>query len=328
MKALVTGGGGFLGKTIVKQLLTQGDTVRSLSRSAYPELDALGVETVRGDLADEAAVGKAVQGCDIVFHVAAKAGVWGPYEDYYDCNVTGTRNILKACKDHGVSKLVYTSTPSVTFAGKDEEGVDESIGYAETFLNHYAKTKALAEQRVLGANAENLSTVALRPHLIWGPEDNHLVPRVIDRAKKGKLKLVGSGRNLVDSVYVDNAAEAHLLAANALAPEASCAGKAYFITNGEPLPMADLLNKILAAADLPPVTRSVPPAIAYGVGATLEKVYGLLGRPDEPIMTRFVARQLATAHWFDITAAKRDLGYTPRVSIDEGMNRLAAWLAS
>lgn len=328
MKVLVTGGGGFLGGAIIEQLLSRDMEVRSLARGAYPALQAKGVECIQADLADADAVTDAAAGCDAVIHTAAKAGVWGDYQDYFDANVAGTRNVILACKAHAIPKLVYTSTPSVTFAGADEDGVDESMPYAETFLCHYAATKALAERDVLAANGGTLSTVALRPHLIWGPGDRHLVPRVIERAKAGKLKLVGNGRNRVDATYIDNAVAAHLCALEVLSPDASCAGKAYYISNDEPIAMGALLNQILKAGGLPPVTRSVPPALAYVAGAALEKIYTLLGKKEEPIMTRFVARQLATAHWFNISGAKRDLGYRPEVSMNEGMKRLAVWLAS
>lgn len=326
MKVLVTGGGGFLGGAIIDQLLVRGIDVRSYSRGKYPALEARGVECIQSDLSDADAVTDATQGCDAVIHTAAKAGVWGDYDEYFDANVTGTRNVILACKAHAVPKLIYTSTPSVTFAGEDEEGVDESMPYAEKFLCHYAATKAQAERDVLAANGGTLSTVALRPHLIWGPGDHHLVPRVIARAKAGKLKLVGSGKNRVDATYIDNAAEAHLCALDVLNPDAACAGRAYYISNDEPIPMGALLNRILEAGGLPPVSRSVPSALAYVAGAALEKVYGALGKKEEPIMTRFVARQLATAHWFNISGAKRDLGYRPSVNMDEGMLRLENWL--
>ncbi len=326
MKVLVTGGGGFLGGAIIDQLLARGIEVRSISRGKYPALEAKGVECIQADLSNANAVTAATEGCDAVIHTAAKAGVWGDYDEYFEANVTGTRNVILACKAHAVPKLVYTSTPSVTFAGKDEDGVDESMPYAENFLCHYAATKAQAERDVIAANGGTLSTVALRPHLIWGPGDHHLVPRVIARAMAGKLKLVGSGKNRVDATYIDNAAEAHLCALDVLNPDAACAGRAYYISNDEPIPMGALINRILKAGGLPQVTRRVPPAVAYFAGATLEKVYGALGKKEEPIMTRFVARQLATAHWFNISGAKRDLGYRPSVSMDEGMLRLENWL--
>ncbi len=328
MTVLVTGGGGFLGGAIIDQLLARGESVRSISRSAYPALEAKGVTCIQGALADAQALSNAAEGCDLVFHVAAKAGVWGRYEDYFEANVVGTRNVIEACKTHQVPHLVHTSSPSVTFAGEDENGVDESIPYAPTFLCNYPKTKAQAEQEVLAANDGTLHTVALRPHLIWGPGDNHLVPRIVARAKAGRLKLVGDGSNRVDATFVDNAAAAHLAAADELHGDGTCAGKAYFISNDEPIAMKDLLNQILAAADLPPVTKSVPPGLAYAVGAAMEGAYRLLGKAEEPMMTRFVARQLATDHWYDISAARNDFGYTPTVTMTDGMERLKAWLGA
>lgn len=325
MTILVTGGGGFLGGAIIDQLLARGETVRSISRGAYPELEAKGVQCFQGDLgSDMETLLKAAEGCDMIFHVAAKAGVWGSYEDYFQANVVATRNVIVACKKHGIQYLIHTSSPSITFDGVDEDGVDESIPYATNFLCNYPKTKAQAEYDVLQANCDSLHTVALRPHLIWGPGDNHLVPRIISRAKAGKLKLVGKGDNRVDATYIDNAAAAHLAAADALQNGGECAGKAYFISNDEPIAMRDLLNQILDAANLPPVTKSVSPGLAYGVGNILEFIYGVLGKTDEPMMTRFIARQLATAHWYNIDAAKRDLGYRPQVSMAAGMKILAA----
>ena len=323
MKALVTGGGGFLGLAIVRRLKERGDEVRSFSRGTYPVLEDLGVESVQGDIANGAAVEAAARGCDIVFHVAAKAGVWGSADSYHQANVVGTDNVLQACVEHGIARLVYTSSPSVTFAGTDQVGVDESEPYPEYYLNEYGRTKAIAERRVLESNSADLATVALRPHLIWGPGDPHLVPRILERARSGRLRLLGDRPNEVDSVYVDNAADAHILAADRLSPGSAVAGNAYFITQDAPLPLAELMNRILAAGGLPPVTRRIPPGFAYFLGAALETVYGLLGIENEPPMTRFVARQLSTAHWFDISAARRDLGYAPAVSLDKGMERLA-----
>lgn len=332
MQVLVTGGGGFLGKSIVKRLRSAGTHVRILARGDYPELRELGVETHRGDIADAAAVLRAADGCELIYHVAAKAGVWGDYEDYHQANVVGTENVLAACRQLGITKLVHTSSPSVVFAGADEEGINESVPYPDHYLAYYPQTKAIAERAVLKANGERLSsgcflsTVALRPHLIWGPGDNHLVPRLIERARAGRLRRVGSGRNRVDTVYIDNAVDAHLLAAQELRPESPIAGKAYFISNGEPLPLWGLIDRMLGCAGISPLTRGISARSAYAIGSLLETVYRLLGRTAEPPMTRFVARQLATAHWFDISAAKRDLGYQPRISIDDGMLQLAEWL--
>ncbi len=327
MITLVTGGGGFLGMAIVRRLVKRGCQVRTLNRGAYPGLDELKVEQHRGDIADPAVVDRAAAGCDVVFHVAAKAGIWGTREQYVAANVTGTENVLDSCCRHRIVKLIYTSTPSVIHSGDDVEGQDESAPYGEQFDAPYPETKAIAEQQVLAANDGSLLTVALRPHLIWGPEDNHLVPRIVARQKAGTLRLIGDGSKLIDSVYIDNAADAHLLACDRLQPGAACAGRAYFITQGEPLPTAELINRILAAAGLPPVSKTISPEAAYAAGWMMQTVYGLLRIQSEPRMTCFLARQLSTAHWYDISAARRDLGYEPAVSIDEGLERLAAWFA-
>lgn len=320
MIALVTGGGGFLGGAIVRRLAARGETVRSFSRGKHsPE----GAEHHQGDIADAAAISRVAAGCDIVFHVAAKAGVGMKRRDFVSANVTGTENVLAACRAHGIRRLVFTSSPSVTFDGVDQDGVDESAPYPGRFLCPYAETKAAAERLVLAANGPALATVALRPHLIWGPGDPHLVPRIVSRARAGKLRFVGPSKR-IDSVYIDNAADAHILAADRLAPGAACAGKAYFISNGEPMPVDQLINGILAAAHLPPVTARVGARLAYAVGWIMERVYP----GDDPPLTRFVARQLATSHWFDLSAAKRDLGYAPAVSIAEGLKRLEAFLTS
>ena len=324
MKALVTGGGGFLGSAIVRQLRARGDKVRTFSRKEHKELSLLGVEQFRGDLADPTFILEAVKGCDVVFHVAAKAGIWGSYQDYYRANVVGTENVVAACLAHKVGRLVFTSSPSAVFDGDDVEGGDESLPYPVSYDAHYPHTKAMAEQIVLDANSSFLATVALRPHLIWGPGDNHLVPRIVAKGRAGKLRRIGSRTCLVDTVYIDNAAEAHLNAADRLAPGSAPAGRAYFISNDEPLPLWDMVNRILAAAGLPPETRSIPANLAHGLGTLCETIWQVLRLSGEPPMTRFVASELSRAHWFNISAARRDLGYQPRVSLEEGLRRLKA----
>jgi nucleoside-diphosphate-sugar epimerase len=322
MNALVTGGGGFLGGAIVARLVARGDAVRSLSRGDYPALRALGVEQVRGDLADPDAVARAVDGCAVVFHVAAKAGIWGPYAEYHRSNVEGTRNVIAACRARGVGRLVFTSSPSVVFDGRDMEGVDESVPYPRRHDAAYPATKAEAERLVRAADGHDLATVALRPHLIWGPGDNHLFPRLVARARAGRLRRIGRRHKLVDSTYIDDAAEAHLRAADRLAPGSPVAGQVYFLSQGEPWPAWDLINRLLQAARLPPVTRTIPTPLAYLAGAVCEGFARALRLEDEPPMTRFLARELSSAHWFNIDAARRDLGYQPSVSIEEGMRRL------
>jgi len=322
VKALVTGGGGFLGLAIVRGLRRRGTEVRSYSRHAHAALDALGTEQRQGDLADAAAVSAAVEGCDVVFHVAAKPGLWGDYEEYHQANVDGTQNVIDACRARGVRKLVYTSSPSAVFDGRDMEGVDESVPYPAHYEAHYPRTKAMAERLVRAANGAQLATVSLRPHLIWGPGDNHLLPRLALRARAGQLARIGSRTNLIDTVYVDNAAEAHLLAAERLAPGSPVAGKIYFISQGEPVPLWEMVNRLLDAVGAPRVTRSVPAPLALLLAWGFETAHRLTGNPDEPRLTRFLVRELSTAHWFDISAARRDLGYAPAISIAEGLERL------
>lgn len=321
MKAFVTGGSGYLGGAIVRALITRGDRVVTLQRGDYPWLQQLGAEVHRGDLDDQEAVSKASQSCELVFHIAAKTGIWGDYDNYYRTNVMGTESVINACLENDIKHLVYTSSPSVIFNGSDEEGLDESTAYPDTYYNHYQYTKAIAERKIMAVNSNVLSTVALRPHLIWGPDDPHLVGRLIERAKSGKLRLVNRN-NKIDSTYIDNAVSAHLFAADALRRHQRCAGKAYFITNGEPMIMSELINKILAAYKLPPVTKTISPTLAYALGALSETIYGLLKKKQEPMMTRFLAMQLSCAHWYDISAAKQDFNYTPRVSIAEGLKKL------
>jgi nucleoside-diphosphate-sugar epimerase len=287
---------------------------------------------------DPVAVAAACRGVDCVFHVAAMPGISMRARMYDEVNRVGTENVLAACRTAGVPRLVYTSSPSVVFAGEDQCGVDESTPYGFQWLSrhraYYSLSKARAEEAVLAANSDELRTCALRPHLIWGPEDTHLIPRLIARAKSGRLRRVGDGTNLVDVTYVENAAEAHLLAADALARPVAAAtsakrvasGKAFFISQGKAVNCWDWIDEILALVDLPPVERSMSLRTAWGVGAICEAAYRVAGAKSEPPMTRFLAAQLATSHWFDISAARRDLGYKPRVSMVEGMRRLGEWL--
>lgn len=327
-RALVTGGGGFLGKAIVKLLLERGLAVRSFARGAYPDLAGMGVEAMRGDIGDAGAVAEACKGCDLVFHAAALPGVCGDYADFYRTNFLGTVNVVEGCRAARVGRLVYTSSPSVVFGGGDMENASESVSYPERFKAAYPETKSMAERFVLRANGEALATTALRPHLIWGPGDNHLIPRIVARARAGRLRRVGKGKNRIDAVYIDNAAMAHVQAAERLAPGSPVAGRAYFISNGEPLALWEMVDRILAAAGEPPVTKSIPAPVAYAAGALMEFVYGVFGLRGEPLMTRFVAKELSTAHWFDLGAAKRDFGYAPKVSMEEGFRRLAASFAA
>lgn len=322
-RVLVTGGGGFLGQAILHKLRGQGIAVRSLSRGRYESLEGMGVEQIQGDITSAVDVLRASEGCEAIFHVAAKVGVWGAYEDFFRTNVEGTRHVLEACRHHKIRYLIHTSSPSVVFDGKDMEGVDESVPYPEHTEAFYPATKAIAEQEVLRANGEALRTVALRPHLIWGPGDPHLAPRILQRARQGRLRRIGDRDPLVDTIYVDNAADAHWLAARSLVEGGAAAGKVYFLSNGEPIGAWTMIDKILAAGGLPPLQKKISAKVAYRIGAVLEAVYRFFRIQHEPPMTRFVAKELSTAHWFDISAARRDLGYQPAISTDEGLRRLA-----
>jgi 2-alkyl-3-oxoalkanoate reductase len=324
---LVTGANGFLGLYVVEQLVARGDQVRAFCRQPCPALDHLGVETLLGDLRDPAAIAAACAGVGAVFHVAGVAGIWGPWSHYYDANVLGTRHVIEGCRRHGVRRLVYTSSPSVTFDGREQCGIDERAGYARRWLCHYPHSKALAEQEVLAANATgDLLTCALRPHLIWGPRDRQLVPRLLERARSGKLRRVGDGRNLIDMVYVENAADAHLLAMDRLAPGSPVAGRAYFITQGAPVNCWQWIDELLGLAGVPPVRRGVSLAVAWSMGAAMEAAYTVLRKRSEPPMTRFLSAQLGQSHYFNIDRARRELGYQPRISTAEAMERLAASL--
>ena len=327
MKVLVTGGGGFLGQAVVRRLLERGDAVRVLNRSSYPELAAQGADCLQGDLGDAEAVRSACQGCDAVVHIGARAGPGLYWPDFERANVTGTQNVLASCRAERIRTLVYTSSPSVVHAGGDIAGSDETLPYPARFPAPYPATKARAEQRVLAANGGLLKTVALRPHLIWGPGDNHLLPRLIERNRAGRLRLPAPEKK-IDTVYIDNAAEAHLLALDDLAGPARTAGKAYFISNGEPLPVAEIMRRLLEAVGETPRIRSMPLAVAKAAAAMVEPIWRGLQLKYDPPISRFMVEQLSTAHWFDISSAGRDLEYRPAVSIEEGLRRLARAAAS
>lgn len=323
--ALVTGAGGFLGGAIARLLSARGDTVKSISRGDYPGLAQIGITHFRADLSDLDAVKRACEGCDTVYHVAAKAGIWGRHADFVRANVIATENVIEACRAAAVKHLVYTSSPSVVFAPEHQLNLDESAPYPETFLNHYTATKAEAERLVKAENGAGLFTVALRPHLIVGEGDPHLIPRLIQRAKRGQLAIVGNGDNLVDMTWVDDAARAHLQAAEVLrkaGENAPCAGKAYFITQGEPVNLWDWINDLLRRVDVPPVKRRISYPTARRVGAVLESLFGLFRLSAEPRMTRFLAGQLAMSHTYSIAAAARDFGYAPRLTMGQVTDRL------
>lgn len=326
MRALVTGGGGFMGAALARKLRERRDDVRVFGRGCYPDLEAIGIDCLQGDVTDYAAVSAACEGVDVVFHAAAKIGLWGDLEDFRAVNVEGTKNVIRACLEHGIAKLVFTGSPSVVFDGGDVDGVDESAPYPEKFDGYYSQTKAEAERIVLAANHDRLATVSLRPHFIWGPGDRNLLPRVVAKHKAGRLFRIGEENKLVDTIYIDDCVDAHILAAVQLSPIADIAGKAYFLSGGDPRPFWEIVERMLAAAGLGPVKKRIPKGLAYALASACEGTWRLLGLRSEPPLTTFLVHAFTTAHWFDISAAKRELGWKPRVKIEDGMARVAHWI--
>jgi nucleoside-diphosphate-sugar epimerase len=327
-KVLITGAGGFLGSYIARELVKKNYQVFSFSRSEYTFLRELGVTQRLGDLKNYEDVKNALTGMDAVIHTASMVGMWGRYEDFFATNVTGTENVLKAMKELGVKRLVYTSTPSVVFGRESLCGVDETTAYPKEYLTDYARTKGMAEKMVLGANegrdVNSLCAVALRPHLIFGAGDMNLVPRVIEAQKKGRLKIVGDGNNLVDVLYVENAAAAHVMALEKLEFNHPIAGKAYFLGQG-PIKLWDFTNTILSRAGQPIVTKKMTLKKAYAIGYVIECILKILRIYNiHPPMTRFVALQLGKSHYFSHHNLEADLGYSPSISIEEGIDRLFA----
>lgn len=331
----ITGASGFIGGQLARRFLADGRRVRVLTRRSLPELESLGAEVLLGDLESPASLYRGCLDVGTVFHVAGRVGVWGRREEFFQTNVEGTRNIIAASQTAGVRRLVYTSSPSVVYNGGDLAGMDESAPLCTEAPSAYPTSKAEAERLVAAANSRDFGTVALRPHLVWGPGDNNLVPRILALAARGRLQIVGHGRNKVDLTHIDNVVDAHVLAEQALENEAivpfpkrTVGGRAYFITNGEPVVLWDWINELLRGLDRPVVTRRVSLGTAYAMGAVLETLWRVLPLLSEPPMTRFVAKELATDHWFSIAAARRDLGYAPKVTMAAGLATLVAHLRS
>lgn len=332
MRAFVTGAGGFVGGGVARRLNERGDDVITYQRGSYPKLEAAGVRCVKGDIADREQLLEATRDVDVIFHVAAKVGGAGDPKEFERINVRGTENVIEACVKNGVRRLVFCSSPSVVDEHGGFEALDESTPYAARYLADYPRTKADAERLVLAANGREtksgpLLTCALRPHLVFGPGDTGSLPRVIERAKRGRLRIVGDGQNRVDMTYVDNVVHAHLLAGDALAEsDAKPAGKAYFITNDEPVVLWDWVNDILGDIGLPRVVRKVPQGFARVVGKTLDVTWSSLGLSGEPPVTEWAAKMMSTSHTFRIDNARRDLRYAPLVSMEEARKRTVPWL--
>jgi nucleoside-diphosphate-sugar epimerase len=323
LKILVTGGGGFLGSAICRLLAARRHEIFAFQRSPADFSPVPNIHSRPGDITDLSDLLAASRDCDAVIHTAGKAGVWGDPEEYRRINVDGSRNVVEACRRNGVPWLVHTSSPSVVHGGGDISGGDESLPLSTHFSAPYPATKAAAETLVLAADSPELKVTALRPHLIWGPGDPHILPRLIQKTRGGTLALPGPDK-LVDTIFVENAALAHVLALEELAGAARCAGKPYFVTNNTPMPQGEIISKLLAAAGMVVRIRAVPVGLALAAGTLCESAWKLLRIRSEPPVTRFSVEQLATAHWFDTRAAERDFGYTPAVTIADGLARLKA----
>ncbi len=324
MKILVTGGGGFLGTWIIKELLKNPSyMITNFSRHKYAHLEDIGVPTMQGDITKYDDVERVLrEGFDVVFHVASLVGMWGKKEVFDAINITGTENLLEVSKRMGVKRFIYTGSPSSVFGRGGHQGADESLPYPEEHLGHYPRTKAAAEKLVLQANGDEMRTVSLRPHLVWGPGDVNLLPRVINQARVGKLKMIGLGENQVDVIYVEEAARAHVLAMHALEGEAVAAGKAYFLGQG-PVNLWEFIEKVLKHAELDPPQKTVSLSVATCLGWMFEKIWTILGIfSPEPPVTRFVALNMGTDHWFSHERAEKDLGWKPQISIDQGLEIL------
>jgi len=323
MRILVTGGGGFIGKALSIALKKEGHEVISLSRSYYPELEDYGIDQIQADILDRNLLFSSLKDIDLVYHVAAKAGFWGPCSEYYRTNVLGTFNIIDACRRGGVKHLVFTSSASVVFDGKDIIGGSEDLPYPGKPLSYYTETKAIAEKAVLQANSEELKTMALRPHLVWGPGDRHIMPRIIEQARSGKLRIIGRGDNIIDLTHIDNCTHAHLCALRSIQANPAAWGSAYFISDGEPVRLWDMVNSMLQANGIDPLKKRFHSGMAMAAARIMEKAK----RPDfssePPRITSFLVHELTSSHWFDISAARKNLGYSPVISAEEGLKRIA-----
>jgi nucleoside-diphosphate-sugar epimerase len=320
VRVLVTGASSLIGRHTVERLIARGDEVTAFQRRR----SGTDAREVLGAITDRDAVARACDGQDAVVHLAAKVGVTGPWSEYEHTNVTGTELLVADARRAGVTSFVHVSSPSVAHAGTALVGAGAEPADPASTRGHYATSKAIAEQSALAASDDLMPVVAIRPHLVWGPGDTQLVGRIVERARQGRLALVGSGTALIDTTYIDNAAEA-LVAAVDRAQQLG--GRVFVVSNGEPRTVAELVARMVAAAGLDVHPRHVPVAVAKGGGSIVERIWDRTGRTDDPPMTSFLAEQLSTAHWFDQRETREALDWAPRVSLAEGFERLAAWFS-
>lgn len=325
MRLLVTGGRGLLGSAVVRGLAGRGHDVTVLQRS--PAGHGPAVREVLGDITDPEVVRTAVAGADGVVHLAARVSIVGEWHDFERTNVGGTRIVVDAARAAGVARLVHVSSPSVAHSGAPLVGAPAGPADPEHARGHYARSKAMAELVALDADSSGFSVMAIRPHLVWGPGDTQLVGRIAERARQGRLVLIDDGAALIDTTYVDNAADA-IVQGLERCDHDDVRGRAFVVSNGEPRTVAEILSQIARAAGAPAPTRRVPYPIARAAGALMERGWQRAGRAGEPPLTAFVAEQLATAHWFDQRQTRAALDWRPRVGLDEGFARLAASMAT
>lgn len=322
MNVLVTGASGMLGGAVARTMLSRGHSVRTFQRRGSA---VEGAQDIQGDLADPAAVAQAVDGMDGVIHLAAKVSFTGDESQFHRVNVLGTASLLEAARAAGVQRFVHVSSPSVAHVGRSLAGAGAEPADPLRARGAYARTKAQAERLVLGEDDDRMAVAAIRPHVVWGPGDTQLVERVLARARAGRLPLLAGGTALVDTTYVDNAATA---IAAAYEHTERIHGFPLVVTNGEPRPIGELLARICAAGGAPEPRWSVPGWLGRAAGSVVEAVWRSSNADSEPPMTRFLAEQLSTAHWFDQRTTRDLLDWAPEVSLDEGFERLAAHYAS
>ncbi len=325
MNVLVTGGGGFIGKSLIKQLIARQYNVSSYSRSFHAELEAMSVTQIRGDIRDKVTLSKACHKMDVVFHIAAKVGFWGSHKDFHETNVGGSENVVAACLDQGVKYLIFTSSASVVFGGQDICGGDESLPYPKQLVSNYTATKAMAEKIVIAANGSQVRSLSLRPHLVWGLGDNHLMPRILKKAREGRLFKIGNRDTLIDTTHIDNYTHAQLMAFDALRNDPKAGGQAYFITDGRPIKTWDFVNALLHAHGLAEVDRSIPKHIALKVSQLMVLWHKVFLSKKEPTLSPFIVNELCTSHWFDISKAKKILSYEAQTTFEEGMRTIEAF---
>ncbi len=307
---------------LVRRLVKEGHDVASFSRNSYSQHIELGVKSFTGDISNPAHIFTACKDIEAVFHTAAKVGFWGTYADFYKTNVSGTENLINSCISNGVGRLIFTSSASVVFDGTHLEGINESVNYPLVAASNYTATKAIAEQMVLQANSGFLRTISLRPHLVWGPGDTQLIPKMIQRAESGKLRRPGKRDYFIDTTYIDNLIDAQLLALDKMELDKAICGKPFFITDGKPVKSWDFINSILMTAGVDPIKKTFPKAFALAVAWIIEKTNQLLKSNKDPFISRFLIHELCTHHWFDISAARSLLGYQPAIGFNEGIRRL------